>query len=383
MVKQSVFLIVALPLIFASARADFHYQQREGVTVYIATGEEPAILSRLPEINYQSLKRLVNLSHPKQTRSLTEINPDEYDCDEYRRCQHAYLSDGRYILWAGKIVQNTGDEPGIDPASFQAFDAFASDKHSLYFDGERSDDNYAAKRVDMTTLVKTEVPYLLRDKNSLYFKGRWLGSADGFQVLHKASVMCGPDSAFIALTEQQVIVNGVPLVADVSTFQVVQWMPGEWLIYRDKNGEHEFRSGDSERRCEPFNIGLKEVTWLKHRATNAGTDCKVATLEGVDPEYFYRLNSRVGWYKDRIYIVNINALGEGELRILAPQELSLGQDNQNSQFYYSNLYFSADGQLFRNLEDGSWQRYNPRSATWILVSQMPLPHTPLYSREAH
>ncbi|MCJ8062663.1 hypothetical protein MU458_14790, partial [Staphylococcus aureus] len=141
--------------------------------------------------------------------------------------------------------------------------------------------------MDMATLEETKIWNLLRDKNNLYYEGRWLGRADWFRVLRLGSTSA---REFIVTTAQRVIVNGIPITADANTFQIIRWMPGEVLIYRDKTGKHDYEIDNSSRYCGYFNIGLREVTWLKHEATNAGSSCKVETLPGVDPEYFFRLN---------------------------------------------------------------------------------------------
>ncbi|EAU0020402.1 hypothetical protein PK90_000241 [Salmonella enterica subsp. enterica] len=375
MTNQRWVLSATLLLLSVPAFADFQYQQDNGGVVYAADGESPQILSRLPDVNYSRLQRIADLSHPQNARPLTEINPDSYDCDNSHVCQHAWLSDGRFILWAGKIVQNTGDEPAVHVASFQAFGAFAADKHSLYFDGKRSDSNAGEKRVDMATLTRTEIWNLLRDKNNLYYQGRWLGSAAGFRVLRQ-----DPNSAgeFIVLTARRVIVNGVPITADAQTFQIVRWIPGDVLIYRDKTGKHDYEINEGPG-CETFNIGLDKVTWLKHERTSAGSDCQVETLTGVDPEYFYYLKGNIGWHKHQIYQVSINALGEGELHVFTPQErppeLKLGD------YFYRDLALAADGQLYYQASSGEWLRYNPTAAVWTRVPQTPVGLISLFSSD--
>ncbi|MDI5521560.1 hypothetical protein MJM70_24380, partial [Salmonella enterica subsp. enterica serovar Anatum] len=103
-------LSATLLLLPVPAFADFQYQQDKDGVFYTAD-DEPQILSRLPDVSYSHLRRIADLSHPQDPRPLIEINPDSHNCDDNHICQHAYLSDGRFILWAGKIVQNTGDEP--------------------------------------------------------------------------------------------------------------------------------------------------------------------------------------------------------------------------------------------------------------------------------
>ncbi len=59
--------------------------------------------------------------------------------------QFYWLTDGQHILWVGKIVQNPPGKPPVDAATFRAYGRFAADKDSLYFDGERTDDNHGEK----------------------------------------------------------------------------------------------------------------------------------------------------------------------------------------------------------------------------------------------
>lgn len=133
--------------------------------------------------------------------------------------------------------------------------------------------------------------------------------------------------------------------------------------------------------CGFFNIGQDKVTWLKHEETAAGNDYNVETLDGVDPEYFYLLNAQVASYKGRIYLVKTNELGEGDLRIITPQELPsfLNEDYFAMGTLYSrNLSMTANGQLYRQLSENVWQRYNPQSSIWITVSQKPTGLISLY-----
>ncbi len=284
MVTRSWLLIAALPLsISPSWGADFYYRQQEKGTVYVAEqkGEKDERLSELPDVNFSRLWRIANLANKQDCRLLSDFNPDKFDCDGEGDCQHTWLTDGRSVLWAGKVLKNPSGKPNVDAASFQAFGAFAADKRSIYFDGQRTDDNSGDKQVDMSSLAETEIWNLLRDKNSLWHKGRWLGHADGFQILRHDSAL-----QFVVLTDSQVIVNGTSLPADSKTFQIIRWMPGELLVYRDKSGEHDYELKDIGHSCTSFKIGLKNVSWLKHEATPAGSECIYETLAGVDPEYF-------------------------------------------------------------------------------------------------
>lgn len=93
--------------------------------------------------------------------------------------QFYWLTDGQHILWVGKIVQNPPGKPPVDAATFRAYGRFAADKDSLYFDGERTDDNHGEKRVDIDSLQQVggniklnDSGDVLKDRRNLYFQGR-------------------------------------------------------------------------------------------------------------------------------------------------------------------------------------------------------------------
>ncbi|EJI9012096.1 hypothetical protein NZZ21_003744 [Escherichia albertii] len=384
MVTRSWLLIAALPLsISPSWGADFYYRQQEKGTVYVAEqkGEKDEILSELPDVNFSRLWRIANLANKQDCRLLSDFNPDKFDCDGEGDCQHTWLTDGRSVLWAGKVLKNPSGKPNVDAASFQAFGAFAADKRSIYFDGQRTDDNSGDKQVDMSSLAETEIWNLLRDKNSLWHKGRWLGHADGFQILRHDSAL-----QFVVLTDSQVIVNGTSLPADSKTFQIIRWMPGELLVYRDKSGEHDYELKDIGHSCASFKIGLKNVSWLKQEATLAGSDCVYETLAGVDPEYFYLFVRNTGLYKNKIYKVTTNALGEGALINLKPEDLSDSLE-AGGGWSLTNTYISTDGQLYAqqpteirkmHAKQGEWLRYNLGVGGWSSVKQPPSGLKPLF-----
>ncbi|ENK6894889.1 hypothetical protein JRC42_20305 [Escherichia albertii] len=384
MVTRSWLLIAALPFsISPSWGADFYYRQQEKGTVYVAEqkGEKDERLSELPDVNFSRLWRIANLANKQDCRLLSDFNPDKFDCDGEGDCQHTWLTDGRSVLWAGKVLKNPSGKPNVDAASFQAFGAFAADKRSIYFDGQRTDDNSGDKQVDMSSLAETEIWNLLRDKNSLWHKGRWLGHADGFQILRHDSAL-----QFVVLTDSQVIVNGTSLPADSKTFQIIRWMPGELLVYRDKSGEHDYELKDIGHSCASFKIGLKNVSWLKQEATLAGSDCVYETLAGVDPEYFYLFVRNTGLYKNKIYKVTTNALGEGALINLKPEDLSDSLE-AGGGWSLTNTYISTDGQLYAqqpteirkmHAKQGEWLRYNLGVGGWSSVKQPPSGLKPLF-----
>lgn len=107
MVKRSWLLIAALPLsISPSWGADFYYRQQEKGTVYVVEqkGEKDEILSELPDINFSRLWRIANLANKQDSRLLSDF-PDKFDCDDEGDCEHVWLTDGRSVLWSGKVLK--------------------------------------------------------------------------------------------------------------------------------------------------------------------------------------------------------------------------------------------------------------------------------------
>ncbi len=149
----------------------------------------------LPQVKFKQLRRVPNGTDDKYD-SPDNINNDfvQVDADTYIRTNGGWrfdwLTDGRHILWAGKIVQNPPGTPKVDAATFRAWGRFAADKDSLYFDGERTDDNRGEKQVDMDSLQQVggrvrsgDSADVLKDRRNIYFQGRWLGSAQGYSIL--------------------------------------------------------------------------------------------------------------------------------------------------------------------------------------------------------
>ncbi|MGQ7173152.1 DKNYY family protein, partial [Escherichia sp. R-CC3] len=73
---------------------------------------------------------------------------------------------------------------------------FAADKHSLYFEGKRTDNNGGGNRLDIKTLHQVEfrpprdpdlLGLILRDANFLYINGHRLADPDSFRVLAQKS----------------------------------------------------------------------------------------------------------------------------------------------------------------------------------------------------
>lgn len=119
------------------------------------------------------------------------------------------------------------------------------------------------------------------------------------------------------------------------------------------------------------------MSWLKYEATPAGSECIYETLAGVDPEYFYLFVQNTGLYKNQIYKVTINALGEGELVNLKPEDLSDSLEAGGS-WGLTNTFISTDGQLYtqqatgigkEHAQQGEWLRYNLGKGGWLSVKQ--------------
>lgn len=282
----------------------------------------------LPQVKFKQLRRVPNGTDDKYD-SPDNINNDfvQVDAGTYIRTNGGWrfdwLTDGRHILWAGKIVQNPPGTPKVDTATFRAWGRFAADKDSLYFDGERTDDNRGEKQVDMDSLQQVggrvrsgDSADVLKDRRNIYFQGRWLGSAQGYSILGVKSwtrrpILYSPNSCesksnpgpwdTIWRTQSQVFVNGDAINADPDTFHLVRWMAGSLLIYRDKNGEKRYSFGKDCRST--FDLQRDKVTWLTRDASRRANDCRVATIPDVDPEYFRPLTQNVAQYKDSLYLV--------------------------------------------------------------------------------
>nr|WP_246769500.1 hypothetical protein [Escherichia sp. E2593] len=312
--------------------AVFYYQPWGQGTKYIVEDSDgyglyfPDI--HIPQVKFKQLRR-VSDGTDDEYDSPDDINNDfvRVDGGAYIRTNGGWrfdwLTDGRHILWAGKIVQNPPGIPKVDAATFRAWGRFAADKDSLYFDGERTDDNHGEKQVDMDSLQQVggrmnsiDSADVLKDRRNLYFQGRWLGSAQGYSILDikpwtRRPIIYSPNSCesksnpgpwdTIWRTKSQVFVNGDAINADPDTFHIVRWIAGSLLIYRDKDGEKRYAFGKNCRST--FDLQRDKVTWLTRDASRHANDCRVATIPDVDPEYFRPLTENVAQYKDSLYLV--------------------------------------------------------------------------------
>lgn len=336
------------------------YQPWGKGAVYMQAGEENVIA--LPELNFKRLRRLPNLAvdyaHPKGWKEeppLTDLTTDYvYQGAQSTYSQYAYHSDGRYIVYAGKVMYNPPGTPPVDIPSFQAFDSFAADKNSLYYEGKRTGDNSTERPVNVAMLRKIDfdsrwrpdwLGLILRDDRYLYVNGHRLDEPDSFTVLAqkswdqrgKFSAAFNPCVAMpfgpwdtLARTRTRLIINGEPLKADPDTFSIVRWMPGSLLTFRDKNGLHRYvvNQGnlewdeDTHKHCNAFNLLEKRVLWRK------GPDCQQAEIPGLDPEQFHPLSETVAQYQDKLYVITKTDSDEKKLEIVTLDNPNLTIDKR-------------------------------------------------------
>ncbi|KAF0952614.1 hypothetical protein [Escherichia albertii] len=397
---KSVCLVLALFSINSIAcsgvpSASFYYQPWGQGTKYIVEDSDDYGINfpdiHLPQVKFKQLRRVANGTDDEYD-SPDNINNDfvQVDGGAYIRTNGGWrfdwLTDGRHILWAGKIVQNPPGTPKVDAATFHAWGRFAADKDSLYFDGERTDDNHGEKQVDMDSLQQVggrmdsmDSADVLKDRRNLYFQGRWLGSAQGYSILGikswtRRSILYSPNSCesksnpgpwdTIWRTKSQVFVNGDAINADPNTFHIVRWIAGSLLIYRDKDGEKRYAFGKDCRST--FDLQRDKVTWLTRDASWHGNDCRVATIPDVDPEYFRPLTQNVAQYKDSLYLVKYVSAVEKTLSVIhlldPQQELQEGVNIVGSKVYFIargdvNIFdINGQWQWFKNADGGLSKR---------------------------
>lgn len=324
------------------------YQKQGKGVVYLRPYKETNL--SLPDVNYKSLRRLPNLLIDPTTLDkwdkvppLTDLTTDYlYEGAQAWYPHYSWHSDGRYILYAGEVVQNPPDKPPVDVASFKAWGDFAADKHSLYFEGKRTDNNGGGNRLDIKTLHQVEfrppwdpdlLGLILRDANFLYINGHRLADPDSFRVLAqkswdqrgKFSTAFNPCVAMpfgpwdtLARTRTKILINGEQLDADPDTFSVVRWMPGSLLTWRDKNGlqrkvldkENLEWDEDLTKHCLDFSLLEKKVFWRK------GPACKQEELPRLDPEQFQPISDAVAQYQDSLYTIIETESGDRKLEIV-------------------------------------------------------------------
>ncbi|EFK6225215.1 hypothetical protein AS168_003965 [Escherichia coli] len=373
--------------------ASFYYQPWGQGTKYIVEDSDgyglyfPDI--HLPQVRFKQLRR-VSDGTDDEYDSPDDINNDfvRVDGGAYIRTNGGWrfdwLTDGRHILWAGKIVQNPPGTPKVDAATFRAWGRFAADKDSLYFDGERTDDNHGEKQVDMDSLQQVggrmnslDSADVLKDRRNLYFQGRWLGSAQGYSILDikpwtRRPIIYSPNSCesksnpgpwdTIWRTKSHVFVNGDAINADPDSFHIVRWIAGSLLIYRDKDGEKSYAFGKNCRST--FDLQRDKVTWLTRDASRHANDCRVATIPDVNPEYFRPLTENVAQYKDSLYLVKYVSAVEKTLSVIhlpdPQQELQEGANVVGNKVYF----IASDDVTIFDI-NGQWQWYKGPDGTTL------------------
>lgn len=355
LLSAGIVLLLSANALACSGRGGTSFEYRKVgkgsayATVYYDRDLEKTVVARyvsqLPDVPFYRLRPVPNLAKPDSERRDGLVDDIILPYLEYAGWYFNWMTDGRHILWAGKIVRNPPNTPAVDAASFHAWGRFAADKYSLYFDGERTDNNPQQSPVDMATLeeiggknAEGDASDVVKDRHSLYYHGRRIGDAKGFTLLglkswdQRGSLIdysscepaanVGPWDTLIRNT-RQVFLNGDPIPADPDTFQVVRWMPGSRLIYRDKNGEKQHLFG---RSCNTiFTPLLGSVTWRTRAPSPRGNDCRVETLPDVNPEHFNVISRTMGQYRDRVYIVEDTELLDQHLKIvsIADADISL------------------------------------------------------------
>ncbi|EAX6625461.1 hypothetical protein IRT31_003951 [Salmonella enterica] len=352
---RNLFCLFSLSLLLPPAwgcrlsESPHNVYQRQGNGVVYLQPEEENNLS-LPEVNFKRLRRLPNSLINPATQDewdreppLTDLTTDHVHTGAQAIFPHfSYYSDGRVILYGGKIMRNPPGTPSVDVASFRAFGKIGVDKNSLYYEGKQTDDNGGENRVNLQSLRKVEfssqwkpdlMGLTLRDDRFLYVEGHRLSDPDSFTVLAqkpwdqrgKFSATFNPCVAVpfdpwdtLARTRTKIMLNGELLDADPDTFSVVRWMPGSLLTWRDKNGLHRYVLNQNnldwdmqiEKHCDAFNLQEKRVLWRK------GPGCKFAEIPGLDPEQFHPLSNAVAQYQDRLYVIRKTEFGENQLDVV-------------------------------------------------------------------
>ncbi|HAN4510717.1 TPA: DKNYY family protein, partial [Escherichia coli] len=183
------------------------------------------IIAQFPEMSRADLRLVKNISGKTGYIPSDEISIEN---EEYH-----WVTDGRVILWRGKIVSNPPGTPTVDIASFQAMGRFAVDKYSLYFDGQRTESNSGASRVDLATLKAIEGnSTTLVDSKNLYLSGRRQGSSSDVTVLEKRWWGINPrlmsvnrnsySNDLLIRSGQNIYLNGVHLTANADSFEIIR-----------------------------------------------------------------------------------------------------------------------------------------------------------------
>lgn len=323
---------------------------------YLQSGER-GVFATFPDIKRSNLREAADLNG----KQAEYFNNDRSDIDD----EHFHwVTDGHVMLWRGNRVINPPGTPALDIASFRAYDRFAVDKYSIYFDGKRVASNSG---VNLATLKMNSGrnSTTLTDKNTLYLKGIPQGFASDMKLLGEKSWDERPEfemyyksdnsSDILIRFANKIYLNGDPINADADSFQLIRWYPDSLLIYRDKRGMKRLSfgrghgaGGATEVGCATFMLSRDNVQWSP--TYNRRNDCVKETLPGVDPEKFHLLTERIAQYQDRLYVVKMSFFGEEELEIIKLDTPDLQIDSQLSagekHGYFIHLYKPGSVQVF-------------------------------------
>ncbi|TLI96879.1 DKNYY domain-containing protein [Escherichia sp. E4385] len=362
---KHIFVLASLLWGISTAQAaaprsyDQSYGKRDEVVYrsfsWINHSYEWVVYATLSGINKENLREAADLNGKQEEY----FDSDRSDIDD----EHFHwVTDGHVMLWRGNRVINPPGTPVIDIASFRAYDRFAVDKNSIYFDGKRVASNNG---VDLATLKMNSGrnSTTLTDKNTLYLKGIPQGSASGMTLLGEKSWDRSPEfdrhykrdnsSDILIRFANKIYLNGDPINADADSFQLIRWYPDSLLIYRDKRGMKRLSFGRGAGRlpkvdCATFMLNEDNVQWSN--TYNRSNDCVKETLPGVDPEQFHLLTERIAQYQDRLYVVKMSFFGEEDLEIIKLDTPDLQIDSRLSagekHGYFIHLYKPGSVQVF-------------------------------------
>ena len=303
----------------------FDYYNDHGVMSYgKGYWGDKKIIAQFPEMNRADLRLVKNISGKTGYIPSDEIS--------IKNESYHWVTDGRVILWRGKIVSNPPGTPTVDIASFQAMGRFAVDKYSLYFDGQRTESNSGASRVDLATLKAIEGnSTTLVDSKNLYLSGRRQGSSSNVTVLEKRWWGINPrlmsvnrnlySNDLLIRSGQNIYLNGAHLTANADSFEIIRWIPHSLLVFRDNKGLHRYPFGQLSGKAIPvdddvsFEVGESRVRWRK-QLTHDRQWSKWIDLPGIEPEQFHLITDNIAQYKDRLYVTKLSTFGEDQLEII-------------------------------------------------------------------
>lgn len=328
---------------------EYRYAAKDGQLVYERWSEDKtsSVESRLTGVNLARFHRVL---------PLTDDAKSWLDGIRYFNDPN-YFTDNNQMFYNGKPMVNPVGAPAIDAKSFtQPFNnfSFAVDKFSIYYRGERTDANSGAKRVDLASLKPAD-EHILMDANNLYHAGKFIGVAQGFEVLktqeYVVGSFCYQGNNVIARNRDTVFVNGIAISTDVNSFKIKRWMPDILLDYTDKNGSHSYYYGLSEadvakrltERDEYVNQGFypsRDKVFYTKRLDSKSYRWTLVEIPGTDPELFSLINARVATDGHQLYVLEGKMDGRSPLSLsVSTLDSPVGKIAQPYVIGQSNIYF--------------------------------------------